>query len=267
MTSRRPALAALLAIGLAVATGCGPRPADGTASVELIVFAAASLKAPLERAANAYETAHPDLAIRLSFDSSATLRTQIEQGAPADLFLSADLANPERVAAASLGRGAVTPFAGNTVAIVVPSTNPAGIETAFDLARSGMAIVAAGPNVPITTYAEQLIERIGALPSAPAEFGARYERNIVSREDNVRAVVAKLELGEGDGGIVYRTDAAGATRLRSIPLPGGTDVEVAYGGIVLDGSDRADDAAAFLAWLVGDEGQAILAEFGFVPVP
>ncbi|HET9519906.1 MAG TPA: molybdate ABC transporter substrate-binding protein [Candidatus Limnocylindrales bacterium] len=267
MTARRRALAGLLAVGAVVAAGCAPRPADGAAPTEVIVFAAASLKAPLERAAATYEVAQPGLAIRLAFESSATLRTQIEQGAPADLFLSADLANPERVAAAGLGRGGVTPFAGNTVAIVVPSTNPAGIETAFDLARSGVAIVAAGPNVPITTYAEQLVERIGALPSAPAEFGAGYERNIVSREDNVRAVVVKLELGEGDAGIVYRTDATGSTTLRTIPLPDGVTVAVAYGGIVLAGSDRADDAAAFLAWLVDDEGQAILAESGFVPVP
>jgi molybdate transport system substrate-binding protein len=127
--------------------------------------------------------------------------------------------------------------------------------------------VAAGPNVPITSYAGQLLERLAALPSAPPDFAAGYERNVVSREDNVRAVVAKLELAEGDAGIVYRTDAAGSPTLRTIPLPDGVAVAAAYGGIVIDASAHADDAADFLAWLAGGEGQAILADDGFDPIP
>jgi molybdate transport system substrate-binding protein len=266
MTPRRRVLAVLLAIGLAVASGCGPGRAGGGAPTELIVFAAASLKAPLARAATAYETAHPGIAIRLSVDSSATLRTQIEQGAPADLFLSADLVNPERISSAGLGGGPVIPFAGNAVAVVVPAGNPAGIESVFDLGDDGVAIVAAGPDVPITSYARQLVDLLGLRSDAPRDFAARYERNIVTREDNVRAVVAKLELGEGDAGIVYRTDASASGELRTIPPPDDVSVAVSYGGIVIGRSERAADGAAFLAWLAGDDGQAILAEFGFVPV-
>ena len=268
MTStRQRAFAGLLAIGLAATAACATRPADGAAPTDLVVFAAASLKAPLERAAVAYEGAHAGTAISLSFDSSASLRTQIEQGAPADLFLSADLANAERVAHAGLGRDAVTSFAGNALAVAVPVENPAGIETVFDLARDGVAIVAAGPDVPITTYAAELVDRIGALLDAPPDFEARYDRNVVSREDNARAVVAKLELGEGDAAIVYRTDAIATSKLRTIALPAGTDVAVAYGGIVIARSAHGAEAEAFLAWLAGPEGQAILAGFGFVPVP
>ena len=252
-----------LLLVLVASYGCSPAlPINN----QLVVFAAASLKAPLERVVTTYEAAHPRIGLTLAFDSSAALRTQIEQGAPVDLFLSADLANPEKLVAGGLGRGPVTPFAGNALAIVVPADNPAGIESPFDIAGDGVTIVAAGPEVPITVYAGQLTEQLAALAAAPPNFGDRYAANVVSREDNVRAVVAKLELGEADAGIVYRTDAIASAKLRTIPLPAGIDVAVSYGGIVIDRSGRAPDAGAFLSWLAGPEGQAILADFGYVPV-
>jgi molybdate transport system substrate-binding protein len=247
-----------------VASGaCTSTPTRGG---ELIVFAAASLKEPLEQATATYETGHPGIRLRLAFDSSAALRTQIEQGAPVDLFLSADLANPEKLVAAGVGRAPVTAFAGNSLAIVVPTDNPAAIESPFDLAGDGVAIVAAGLEVPITTYAGQLVGQLAVLDGAPRNFADRYAANVVSREDNVRAVVAKLELSEADAGIVYRTDAVASDKLREIPLPAGAHVDATYGGTVIDRSGRARDAEVYLAWLAGSEGQAILAGFGFVPV-
>ena len=264
MTAHRRGVPAGLIAGVLVATAaCTVTPATDP-TTELMVFAAASLKAPLERAVAMYEAGHPGLTISLAVDSSATLRTQIEHGAPADVFLSADLVNAEGLVAAGLGGGPVTPFAGNIVVLAAPIGNPA-VEAWFDLARDGVAIVAAGPNVPITAYADRLVAQLATTRDAPSAFGAAYERNVVSREDNARAVVAKLELGEGDAAFIYRTDAIGSSALRTIPLPGGVGVAVSYGGVVVGRSARAADAAAFLAWLTGD-GQAILAEFGFVPV-
>jgi molybdate transport system substrate-binding protein len=233
---------------------------------DLVVFAAASLKEPLERAAVAYESGHPGIRLRLAFDSSAALRTQIEQGAPVDLFLSADLANPEKLVVAGIGRAPVTAFAGNSLAIVVPEDNPAAIGSPFDLAGDSVTIVTAGPEVPIAVYAGQLIGQLAVLDGAPQNFPDRYATNVVSREDNVGAVVAKLELGEADAGIVYRTDAVASDKLRAIPLPAGTGVVATYGGVVIGRSGRAADAEAYLAWLAGSEGQAILAGFGFAPI-
>jgi molybdate transport system substrate-binding protein len=264
--SRRHVLAGLLGSALVATTACSAGSAGDPNGTELLVFAAASLKAPLERVASAYEAGHPGIEIGLAFDSSAALRTQIEQGAPADLFLSADLVNPERLVDAGLGGGPVTAFTGNAVVIAAPLDN-LGIEAWFDLARDGVAIVAAAPDVPITAYAAQLVDGLATTPDAPPGFAAGYERNIVSREDNVRAVVAKLELGEGDAGIVYRTDAIASAKLRTIPLPDGIGVAVSYGGVTLTRSAHAAEAEAFLAWLGGPDGQALLAEFGFVPAP
>lgn len=262
---RRGITVGLLAVGLVATSACSTTPASLPATTQLTVFAAASLKAPLERVAAAFEASHPGLSISLAVDSSATLRTQIEQGAPADVFLSADLVNPERLLAAGFGGGPVTPFAGNAVVLAAPSGNPA-VEAWSDLSRDGIAIVAAGPNVPISTYADQLVARLATAPDAPPGFAAGYERNVVSREDNARAVVAKLELGEGDAAFIYRTDAIGSSGLRTIALPDGVGVAVSYGGVVVGRTDRAAAAAAFLAWLTGPDGQAILADFGFVPV-
>jgi molybdate transport system substrate-binding protein len=202
--------------------------------------------------------------LTLALDSSAALRTQIEQGAPADVFLSADLGNPQKLVDAGLAVGPVTTFAGNHAIIVVPKANPGAIDTPADLARPGVRIVAAGEQVPITAYASQLITQLGALPGYAADFASAYEANVVSREDNVRAVVAKLELGEADAGIVYATDALGSKELATVALPPSVAVKAAYGGVVVAASAHSVEGAAFLTWLAGPEGQAILADFGFV---
>ena len=200
---------ALLAFVAATAACTGPATSrsQSHATVELAVYAAASLTAPLESVKAAYESDHPGIGLTLALDSSAALRTQIEQGAPADLFLSADVTNPQKLVAAELASGPVTKFAGNHLIVVVPKANPASIQTPADLARPGVRIVAAGEKVPITVYTTQLIERLSAQAGYPADFASAYESNVVSREDNVKTIVAKVELGEADAGIVYVTDA------------------------------------------------------------
>jgi molybdate transport system substrate-binding protein len=235
--------------------------------VELTVFAAASLTDALQEAATAYETAVPGTTITLSFDSSAALRTQIEQGAPVDVFLSADTRSPQALGEAGLLDGAPVGFAGNELAIVVPSDDPAGIETPADLATDGVRIVAAGEEVPITAYTTQVIENLSDLPGYPADFAAAYEANIVSREDNVRAALAKIELGEGDAAVVYLTDARSSDQVRIVEIPAEANVASRYAGAVLAGSEELAAGQAFLDWLVGPDGQAILAAYGFVPPP
>ena len=255
-----------------VASACSATPSgSGIAStaaagpVNLTVYAAASLKDVLAAIRTAYETAHPGTTLTIATDSSATLETQIELGAPADVFLSADTSNPKRLVDGGLAVGGAVNFAGNELAVVVPAGNPGGIASPADLARPGVKVIAAGDAVPITRYAEELVAALASVPGYPSGFAAAYAANIVSREDNVKAVVAKLELGEGDAGIVYRTDAAASTKVATVALPDAANVTALYAGVVVKASAHAVAAATFLGWLAGPGGQAILGRYGFGP--
>ena len=233
--------------------------------LELVVYGAASLKGVLEAAKSAYETANPGVNVTISTDSSSTLETQIEQGAPADVFLSADATNPTKLLDAGLAEGAAVTFARNKLTIIVPADNPAGIRTPADLARAGIKIIAAGDEVPITRYATQLVGNLATEAGYPADFAARYTANIASKEDNVKAVVAKIELGEGDAGIVYLTDARASTTVKAIDVPDSANVPATYTGLVVRASANPAAARAFLEWFAGPDGQAILGGFGFLP--
>jgi len=235
------------------------------AAVELTVFGAASLKGVLEEAKAAYEAANPGTTVTVSTDSSTALATQIQQGAPADVFLSADTKNPQALADAGLTTGAPIPFAGNKLTIIVPGTGTAVVTTPFDLGKDGVKVIAAGDDVPITKYATQLVDNLAKQPGAPMDFAASYAKNIASKEDNVKAVVAKIELGEGDGGIVYVTDAEASDKVKTVDVPDGANVPATYAGVVIKGSPHVDAATAFQTWFDGPDGQAILAKAGFLP--
>jgi molybdate transport system substrate-binding protein len=251
-------------IAAVLVAGCGGA-AGGER--ELTVFAAASLRVPLEDAASAYESARPGIEVRLSLGSSAALRTQIEQGAPADLFLSADVTNVTRLADAGRADGAPRPFASNGLIVVVPADGRSAVHSPADLAADGVHVIAAGAEVPITRYADELVVRLARLPGYPDDFGERYAANVVSREDDVKAVVAKVELGEGDAAIVYRTDARASARVTAIEVPPEAQVAATYAGVVVAGSKASADATAFLDWLIGPDGRAILARAGFGAPP
>jgi len=263
---RSRAATVILTVALGIMGGCAAG-VGGAGHRELIVLAAASLREPVEAAARAYETAHVDTIIRLGFGSSAALRTQIEQGAPADVFLSADTGNPQRLADAGLTDGPPRAFAGNLLALVAPIGDRAGIRSPQDLAFSGIEIVAAGEQVPITSYADELVRRLARLPGYPGDFASRYAANIVSREDDVKAVVAKIELGEGDAAIVYRTDALASAAVEQVDVPPEADVVATYAGVVLESSMWGDEAGRFFDWLTGPEGRSILAGAGFTDAP
>jgi molybdate transport system substrate-binding protein len=128
-------------------------------------------------------------------------------------------------------------------------------------------VIAAGTDVPITKYAEQVVGLLAKEAGFLAAFAAGYAANVVSREDNVKAVVAKVELGEGDAGIVYVTDAAASTKVATIPIPAEANVPATYGGVVVSASKQHAAAHAFLNWLTGADAQVILAGFGFRPPP
>jgi molybdate transport system substrate-binding protein len=257
----RPILPALAAVLLVACSGgdASPTPTD------LTVFSAASLADVLDQIETAYEAAVPGMALTIATDSSAALATQILEGAPADVFLAADTANPQRLVEAGLADGGATVFAANALAIITPIDDPGGLTTPFDLGRDGVRVIAAGDEVPITRYADELVRNLAASAGAPPDFAAAYAANIVSREDNVAAVRTKIELGEGDAAIVYVTDAAASDRIAAIALPDTVNVRADYAGVVVAASADPVGAHAFLDWLVAPDGQAILASAGFLP--
>lgn len=263
--ARSPALLLAAAL-LAACTGAGRTPSS-TTQAQITVLAASSLKAALTAAASAYEKDHSGFSITVSFDASSALRTKIEQGAAADLFASADVTNAQKLVEDGFAIGPAQPFAGNRLALVVPASNPAHIVSAADLARPGIRLIAAGDSVPITDYANQLVDELAGQAGYPAGFAEKVAANVASREDNVAAVLAKVALGEGDAGIVYRTDALSSSSVREIPLPVGINVVVTYAAVVVKTSSQAGAASAFLAWLSGTEGREVLARFGFVAPP
>ena len=254
-------IAMVLVVGCSVATA----PSPGVDRVGLTIFGAASLKGVLEAAKSAYEAAVPGTTLTLSTDSSSTLATQIEQGAPADLFLSADTANPTRLVDGGFASGDPVPIATNELTIIVPPEDPGDVRTPADLARHGVKIIAAGDGVPITKYARQLVDNLALEPGYSEGFAVAYAANITSREDNVKAIVAKIELGEGDAGIVYVTDATASTKVKTVVVPDAANVPATYAGVVVDASSNPAAARRFLDWFAGPDGQSILASFGFQP--
>lgn len=257
------AMAAATALA-AAATAC----AQGVPSpppVTLTIFAAASLEDAMGEVKRAYEAAHPGTTLVVTTDSSAALATKIEQGAPADVFLSADTSNPQRLVTGGFAAGDPVVFAGNELVIVVPVATPSNVQGPVGLLTPGMKIVAAGEDVPITKYVDQLLDNLSKLPGYPVDFAARYAANVVSREENVRAVLAKIELGEGDAAIVYVTDALASKDVASIQLPTAANVRASCAGVVVKATKQASAAADFLDWLTSGDAQGALARFGFLP--
>jgi len=262
MGTRRRLRAALATLVVAAAlTGCSAQ----SQPANLTVFGAASLKTALDQVKTQYEAAHPGMTLTISTGASSALRTQIEQGAPVDLFLSADSTNPQALADEGKVEGAPEAFATNSLTIVVPQGNPANVSQPADLARPGLKVVAAGDEVPITRYAQQAVDKMAALPGYPVGFADSYAANIVSREDNVGAVTSKIGVGEGDAAIVYVTDAK-AANLPTVAIPPEANVVATYNGAVIKGANQAA-AQTLLDWIQGTDGQKILTDLGFGQAP
>jgi molybdate transport system substrate-binding protein len=254
----------LLAASLVAVAACSAAAPQTTATGSLTVFAAASLKSAFTDLQGAWATKHPNTSLVFSFDASSALEAQIEQGAPADVFASADTSNPEKAVDHGFAQAPLTRFAGNLLTLVTPIDNPAHLQTPADLARPGVRIVAAGDNVPITTYANHVVANLAALPGYPPGFAEAVPRNVVSKEDNVRAVLTRVELGEADAGIVYVTDAKTSTKVGTIPIPEGANVPATYAAVVVSKSANQFTAAEFVHWLADADAQAVLGRYGFL---
>lgn len=234
--------------------------APGSAAT-LKVFAAASLTDAFREIAAVYEKAHPGDTVELSLAGSQVLRTQIEQGARADVFASADLDHAEVLRRGGhLGSHRV--FARNELVVVAPAGGK--VARLGDLARPGLKLVVAGSTVPVGRYTTQTLGKLAAAGLYGDDFQARVTANVVSQETNVRIVLSKVALGEADAGFVYVTDARTAPgKVETIEIPDRYNVVAQYPIGVLAASAAPEAAAAFVALVVGPEGTEILRRFGF----
>jgi molybdate transport system substrate-binding protein len=242
-----------------------PFPADGG---EVTVFAAASLTVAFEAIGDDLQAANPGLSFTVNFAGSQALVTQLAEGAEADVLASANHAQMNNAVEAGVIDGEPVVFTTNRLAIVVPADNPAGITGLADLANDDIDLVLAAPEVPVGQYARETACTAAADPAAYGEgFLEGFSGNIVSNEDNVKAVIAKVQLGEADAGIAYVTDVTPdvAADVQVIEIPDDVNVIAEYPiAPVVDGN--AELAAAFISYLLSPDGQASLAEFGFQPV-
>jgi molybdate transport system substrate-binding protein len=242
-------LAGLALTGLVLASCCTDGKTDGVA---LEVLAAQSLSGVFPRLKAAYEEGHAHTTVAASFAGSSLLATQIEQGAPADIFISADESNLKKVVGAALTRGAASVVARNSLQIIVAPGNPKHVATLADLGRPGLRVALCDRAVPCGSYADQAFAKAGAT------------RPGASGETNVAGVVTKVTIGEADAGVVYVTDvrAAGA-KAAGVAIPPSENVPAAYFAVVLKSSTHAKEAAGFLAFLMSAEGQRLLRAAGF----
>jgi molybdate transport system substrate-binding protein len=203
-----------------------------------------------------------------NFGASSQLVTQIDQGAPADVFASADQAQMDRARAANRIDGQDRTFVTNRLVVITPVDNPGRIETLNDLARPGLRIVTSQPDVPIGVYTQTMADRMSADPQFGSSFKDAFNANIVSREANVRQIVSKVQLGEADAAVVYKSDVTPqvASQLRIVDVPDDYNVLATYPIARVQGARNPALADAFMNYVLSPEGQAVLAAWNFVPI-
>jgi molybdate transport system substrate-binding protein len=238
--------------------GCGGGDDSGGGSGaatpgEIKVFAAASLTAAFTDIGERFSAANGGTKVTFNFAGSQALATQIQQGAPADVFASADLNNMDKVKDLT---GTPQNFASNLLQIVVEKGNPKSVATVEDLANPDLKVVLAAPDVPAGRYAAEILGKAGVTVKP------------VSEEDNVKAVVTKVSLGEADAGIVYVTDvSAGGDKVEGVDIPEDQNVLATYPIATVRASKAQDQAQAFLDLVLSAEGQQVLKQHGFLPPP
>ena len=248
------------------ATEAAPAEAESEEAT-LTVFAAASLTDAFTEIGQAFDAANPGVTTAFNFAGSNQLATQIGEGAPADVFASANAAQMD-VAVESgridLDTGQI--FVTNRLVVVYPADNPAGIATLQDLAAPDTLVVLAAEEVPVGRYSLEFLDLAAADPAFGASFKDDVLGNVVSYEENVRSVLNKVALGEADAGIVYTSDLVGVDGVASLEIPDPLNILAQYPIASLNDSAHTDVAAAFVDYVLSPEGQAVLAEYGFGPI-
>lgn len=219
---------------------------------DITAFAASSLTAAFNEVGASFTTTNPEAKVTFSYDASSALVAQIIQGAPADLFASADTANMDKLTTPALNGTAPVIFATNLLQIIVAPGNPKGITGVADLANANLKVVICAPEVPCGKYAKQILDT------------AKVTVTPASLEQNVKGVVTKVTAGEADAGIVYVTDVmAAGDKAAGVDIPADINVIAKYPIAIVKASTHADVDQAFIDFLTGSDGQAILAKYGF----
>jgi molybdate transport system substrate-binding protein len=234
---------------------------------ELIVFAAASLTDAFTQIDTDFQTVYPDITIRYNFAGSQQLAQQLGQGAPADVFASANTRQME--VAIEEGRvvsGTQRTFVRNRLVVITPADNPAEIHTLQDLTKSDIKFVLAAAEVPVGGYSLDFLNKA----SATVEYGETYSQtviaNVVSYEENVRSVLSKVVLGEADAGIVYSSDVAlDASQVNRIDIPDDLNTVAAYPIAPIGDAESPELTQLFIDYILSPEGQSVLADYGFLP--
>jgi molybdate transport system substrate-binding protein len=237
-------------------------------SQTLMVFAAASLTDAFEDMATTFESEHPGVDVVFNFGGSSALATQLSEGAPADVFASAN--TKQMGAARDAGRidGPAHTFAKNRLVVIVPSDNPANIQSLHDLANSGILLVIAAPDVPVRDYTDTMLERLAAVPGYGEDYSQAVMANVVSEESDVRQVVAKVALGEADAGVVYLSDVTPdiASEVVTIAIPDAYNTIATYPIALTNDTAQPELAQAFIDYVLSDAGQDILVSWGFISI-
>jgi molybdate transport system substrate-binding protein len=243
-------------------------PSIAEPSGDVIVFAAASLTDAFGKIATEFQTQYPGTSIAFNFAGSQQLAQQLGQGAPADVFASANTRQMEvAIEAGRVVSGTPRTFVHNRLVVIYPADNPAGITTLQELSKPGLHLILASPEVPVGGYSQDFLKKA----SATVEFGSSYREtvlsNVVSYEENVRSVLSKVALGEADAGIVYTSDVTGdnAAQVGQIDIPDELNTVASYPIAPVSDSSHPALAQTLIDYILSPSGQAILAEYGFIP--
>jgi len=242
-------------------------PSSDSEPAPLTVYAAASLTDAFSELGHQLERDHPALTVRFNFAGSQQLAAQLEAGARADVFASADQRWMDAVREKKLVSGDTPVFARNGLIVIVPRANPARIAGLQDLARGGTKVVMAADPVPVGKYTRQALQKLATAPGYPAQYDQRVLANVVSQEENVKGVVAKVQLGEADAGVVYRSDVSPAVQrhVRVFEIPDPYNVIARYPIAVLRSAPNPEGARRFLALVLSRTGQEVLKKHGLLP--
>jgi len=234
----------------------------------LTVFAAASLGESFTDIGKQFESANPGVTVQFNFAGSQQLRAQLENGAQADLFASANETEMNAAKAESLVKSdSIHDFARNRLIVIYPKNNPAKIAALSDLANPGVKIDVADVSVPVGKYTRQMLDQMARDPAFGPEFEKKFLANIVSQEENVKSVLSKIRLGEADAGVVYVTDVTpdAAKDVASLDLPDQFNQIASYPIAVITKSSQPDLAAKFENYVLSSDGQEILRGYNFIP--
>jgi molybdate transport system substrate-binding protein len=229
----------------------------------LTVYAAASLTGAFKEIGKEFEAANPGVKVVYSFAGSQILRTQLEQGAIADVFASADHKNMDLLVTDHLiVPNSYQDFAMNKLIVILPAANPGNVQKIEDLAKPNLKLILADSSVPAGNYARQFLTKMSSNPTYGSDFSERVLANVVSNETDVKQVVAKVELGEADAGIAYVGDTVATPNLMTISIPDEYNVIAKYPIAVLTNSPDSKLAEAFISYILSPAGQSILSKWG-----